>query len=418
MPSKSQFLRPRLCTLEKGDNGYGFHLHGEKGKTGQFIRLVEPDSPAETSGLRAGDRLVFVNGEDVENESHQQVVSRIRATVGRLELIVVDPDTEQLLKKHNIKCLKGFVTDGVPLPFDEEEEEETAAAEEEEVVVVQAARDEDEEEEEEEEPAAVVVVVEEAQEDAEQDGTENGDEQQPKREEVEEEREETPRESTPVPESNGEIHGHVEKKLSISSDKEVSTELRPRLCVIQRGPNGYGFNLHSERARPGQYIRAVDEDSPAERSGLLPKDRIVQVNSLSVEGKTHSEVVAAIKAGGHEARLLVVDPETDAFFKRCRVTPTSEHLTGEGMIHRGNDLAKEAERDSKLSISPSPSNASSNTSLTTPPANTPPEGLIADAIPALNLSLQQVKELAHQKRSNKRAPPMDWTKKNELFSNL
>lgn len=46
------------------------------------------------------------------------------------------------------------------------------------------------------------------------------------------------------------------------------------------------------------------------------------------------------------------------------------------------------------------------------------QGLLADTIPALNMSLQQVKELAHQKRSNKRAPPMDWTKKNELFSNL
>lgn len=110
---------------------------------------------------------------------------------------------------------------------------------------------------------------------------------------------------------------------------------------------------------------------------------------------------------------------------------------------------KEAERDSKLSISPSPSTASSNASLVTPPTNTPPEvrdsvitpvrsvrhfpsrrcpdlsdwslrpqGVITDNIPALNLSLQQVKELAHQKRSNKRAPPMDWTKKNELFSNL
>lgn len=48
----------------------------------------------------------------------------------------------------------------------------------------------------------------------------------------------------------------------------------------------------------------------------------------------------------------------------------------------------------------------------------PAQGLITDNIPALNLSLQQVKELAHQKRSSKRAPPMDWTKKNELFSNL
>ncbi|KAM4635359.1 Na(+)/H(+) exchange regulatory cofactor NHE-RF1 [Polymixia lowei] len=376
MPSKSEYLRPRLCVLEKGDNGYGFHLHGEKGKTGQFIRLVEPDSPSETSGLRAGDRLVFVNGENVENESHQQVVSRIRAARTQLELIVVDLDTEQLLKKHNIKCLKEHVTDGIPVPFHESEDE-----------------DEDEEEDHVEE---------------------NG----------------TRRESTPVPENHGEIHSHVEKKLSINSEQEVCSELRPRLCVIQRGPNGYGFNLHSEKARPGQYIRAVDEDSPAERAGLQPKDRIIQVNGMPVEGKTHSEVVAAIKVGGDVTRLLVVDPDTEGFFKRCRVAPSTDHITGplpEPVINGdmeekvNGSVAKEEERDSKLSVSPSPSNASSSTSLTTPPTNTPPEEseqVIMDTIPALNLTLQQVKERAHQKRSNKRAPPMDWTKKNELFSNL
>lgn len=55
----------------------------------------------------------------------------------------------------------------------------------------------------------------------------------------------------------------------------------------------------------------------------------LQVNGISVEGKTHSEVVAAIKVGGNVTRLLVVDPETEAFFKRCGVTPTSDHLTGE-----------------------------------------------------------------------------------------
>lgn len=42
----------------------------------------------------------------------------------------------------------------------------------------------------------------------------------------------------------------------------------------------------------------------------------------------------------------------------------------------------------------------------------------ADPGLALNMSLQQAKELAHQKRSNKRAPQMDWSKRNELFSNL
>lgn len=112
-------LRPRLCVLEKGSDGYGFHLHGEKNKAGQFIRLVEPDSAAELSGLRAGDKLAFVNGESVEGESHQQVVSRIRTVTGKLELIVVDSETAEYLKKHNLTCKKEFVSEGVPRPGDQ-----------------------------------------------------------------------------------------------------------------------------------------------------------------------------------------------------------------------------------------------------------------------------------------------------------
>lgn len=107
-------LRPRLCVLEKGNDGYGFHLHGEKNKAGQFIRLVELGSPAELSGVKAGDKLVFVNGESVDGESHQQVVSKIRAVTGKLELIVVDQETAEYLKKHNLTCRKEFVTEGLP----------------------------------------------------------------------------------------------------------------------------------------------------------------------------------------------------------------------------------------------------------------------------------------------------------------
>lgn len=66
-------LRPRLCRLVRGEHGYGFHLHGEKGRRGQFIRRVEPGSPAEAAALRAGDRLVEVNGVNVEGETHHQV---------------------------------------------------------------------------------------------------------------------------------------------------------------------------------------------------------------------------------------------------------------------------------------------------------------------------------------------------------
>lgn len=54
-------------------------------------------------------------------------------------------------------------------------------------------------------------------------------------------------------------------------------ELRPRLCHLRKGPQGYGFNLHSDKSRPGQYIRSVDIGSPAAHSGLRAQDRLIEV---------------------------------------------------------------------------------------------------------------------------------------------
>ncbi|XP_040922605.1 Na(+)/H(+) exchange regulatory cofactor NHE-RF1a [Toxotes jaculatrix] len=360
-------LRPRLCVLEKGTGGYGFHLHGEKGKTGQFIRLVEPDTPASASGLLAGDRLAFVNGESVEGESHQQVVARIRATTGALELIVVDDETAELLKKHNLQCRKEFVTEGIPLPGGDSDSDRG-------------------------------------------DTQSNG----------------TPRESTPVPRENGDTSSEKSDRLST---KDESDGLRPRLCHMEKGANGYGFNLHSEKSKPGQYIRAVDGDSPAHRAGLRPQDKIIQVNGTSVIGMQHSEVVAAIKAGGDQTRLLVVDAKTEEFFMRCNVLPTEEHVTGplpEPVSERASEEEEaSAQMKPKVSVSSSASSASSNASLPAATTSSPPAEVEKAPEPApgadtlgLSMSLAQAKERAHQKRAAKKAPPMDWSKRNELFSNL
>lgn len=67
--------RPRLCHVTKWAHfdGYGFNLHAEKSKPGQFIGKVDPGSPAEAAGLREGDRIVEVNGDNISMENHKQV---------------------------------------------------------------------------------------------------------------------------------------------------------------------------------------------------------------------------------------------------------------------------------------------------------------------------------------------------------
>ncbi|NXB84552.1 NHRF1 protein, partial [Vidua chalybeata] len=327
----------RLCRLERGPDGYGFHLHGEKGKPGQFIRLVEAGSPAERSGLRAGDRLLEVDGENVERESHQQVVERIRAAAGAVSLLVVDSTAEDQLPKRGEAGAESPVVSGQAAPMPAEP----------------AAR----------EPSG-------------------GDQR----------------------------------------------ELRPRLCHMKKGPDGYGFNLHSDKSRPGQYVRAVDPGSPAEAAGLAPQDRIIEVNGVCMEGKQHSDVVAAIKASGDETRLLVVDKLTDEFFKKCKVVPSEQHLTAPGLEltlppcspqenggePRSHSVSESPSSPAPLAVSPNSSETHSEPHTQEGDKHHSASGSLLD----LDIPLAVAKERAHQKRTSKRAPQMDWSKKNELFSNL
>ena len=99
MSSNEKNHRPsnaRLCHVIKRDDfdGYGFNLHAEKGKPGQYIGKVDEGSPAEAAGLRQGDRILEVNGDPIGDKTHKQVVERIKALAGETKLLVVDPEDE------------------------------------------------------------------------------------------------------------------------------------------------------------------------------------------------------------------------------------------------------------------------------------------------------------------------------------
>jgi len=95
----------------------------------------------------------------------------------------------------------------------------------------------------------------------------------------------------------------------------------PRLCHLIKRVDfvGYGFNLHAERNKVGQYVGKVDEGSPAWLSGMKEHDRIVEVNGVNIGNENHKQVVERIKTNPNETQLLVVDRQTDAYYKDKKI---------------------------------------------------------------------------------------------------
>ena len=102
--------------------------------------------------------------------------------------------------------------------------------------------------------------------------------------------------------------------------------MKPRLCVIRKWADfpGYGFNLHAERGRAGQYIGKVDDGSPGQAAGMKEGDRIVEVNGTNIGNENHSQVVTRIKAAGEEVTMLLVDPDTDKYFKDRKLVVSND----------------------------------------------------------------------------------------------
>lgn len=381
--------KPRLCLMVKGENGYGFHLHGEKGKSGQFIRKVELGSPAEAAGMRAGDRVIAVNGVNVEKETHHQVVQRIKAIDNETRLLVVDNETYESLRSLRLTATEemavsctgppsscSFFPLASPLP----------------------------------QPSSVPSSpVKKRQNGAvsKQQVTVTNQVQKPTR-------------RSPSKAVKKEALAQDEAHTQAQSSQIDPSELVPRLCHLVRSENGYGFNLHSDRSRPGQYIRSLDPGSPADRAGLRPQDRLIEVNGVNIEGMRHAEVVAFVKKGGDETWLLVVDPETDDYFKRKGIVPNVSHLRdydGPSMSNgsRNTQINGSSTTQSIRSTHSDLSSQGNSTQLADDEISRQRSDPFAKM--GLSATAAEEKRKLHAKEK-KKAPEMDWIKKYELFSNF
>ncbi|GAB0090320.1 Na(+)/H(+) exchange regulatory cofactor NHE-RF1 [Sergentomyia squamirostris] len=125
-PTMEARKKPRVCHVVKREDfdGYGFNLHAEKGKPGQYIGKVDDNSPAEMAGLRQGDRIIEVNDVNIGTESHKQVVQRIKSNPTEVKLLVVDPEVIEVTKDNQIVTEESEINNSAPKEEKVEEKSE------------------------------------------------------------------------------------------------------------------------------------------------------------------------------------------------------------------------------------------------------------------------------------------------------
>ncbi|XP_019744224.1 Na(+)/H(+) exchange regulatory cofactor NHE-RF2-like [Hippocampus comes] len=133
----------------------------------------------------------------------------------------------------------------------------------------------------------------------------------------------------------------------------------------------------------------------------------------------HSEVVAFIKKGGNETWLLVVDPDTDEYFKMKGVIPTVSHVKDyDGpSISNGSHSPLMNGSSTSHSIRSTTFNHRSHGNGTQLATNE--RSRFSDPFAEIGLSATAAEEKRKlHAKEKRRAPQMDWMKKYELFSNF
>ncbi|XP_053384250.1 Na(+)/H(+) exchange regulatory cofactor NHE-RF1-like isoform X2 [Mercenaria mercenaria] len=458
----SHNYHPRVCRITKWPDfqGYGFNLHAEKDKTGQYIGLVDANSPAESADLRKGDRIIEINGENIEDETHQQVIQKIKAGGNETKMLVVDAEADEYYKNNGIR-----ITSDLPeVIFNETSRKEISerAPTPEPVPVVTDTPSHDFHPRlchikkwpdfqgygfnlhaEKEKNGQYIGLVD-ANSPAEDAGLRKGDR---------------------IVEVNGEniegvTHQEIIQKIkaggdetrllvvdsdaddfyrsngiSITADlpevirsetreKEVpAMTFHPRQCHVIKWPDfpGYGFNLHAEKERGGQYIGKIDDNSPAQDAGVREHDRIIEVNNVNIENETHQQVIARIKAGGDETKLLVVDKEADAYYKSRGITVTSSMPEVQFLqTTRRSPRSSTTVTNGDSTPAPAPVQPTRVYNYRREPAVQKSEPAQANGGDFLNLSAKEMRERIAQKKKNdpKHKSNMDFKSKYEIFQKM
>nr|XP_044993876.1 Na(+)/H(+) exchange regulatory cofactor NHE-RF3 [Jaculus jaculus]XP_044993877.1 Na(+)/H(+) exchange regulatory cofactor NHE-RF3 [Jaculus jaculus]XP_044993878.1 Na(+)/H(+) exchange regulatory cofactor NHE-RF3 [Jaculus jaculus]XP_044993879.1 Na(+)/H(+) exchange regulatory cofactor NHE-RF3 [Jaculus jaculus]XP_044993880.1 Na(+)/H(+) exchange regulatory cofactor NHE-RF3 [Jaculus jaculus] len=341
-------VQPRLCYLAKEGDSYGFSLKTVQGKKGVYMTDVTPQGVAMRAGVLADDHVIEVNGENVENASHEEVVDKVKKSGNRIAFLLVDRETyrrhsdQKMPFKRETASLKllphqprvvritkgsdgyGFYLRAGPQQKGQiiKDIESGSPAE------AAGLKNND----------LVVAVNGESVETLDHDSVvelirKGGDQttllvvdketdtiyrlarfspllycqsQDPPNGSV--------KEAPPVP-----APAPPEEEVSSPDPTEDAAAPKPRLCRLVKGDHGYGFHLNAIQGLPGCFVKEVQKDGPADQAGLLDEDIVVEVNGDNVLDESHDKVVGRIQSSGKSVTLLVCGRKAYDYFRAEKI---------------------------------------------------------------------------------------------------
>ncbi|XP_026564774.1 Na(+)/H(+) exchange regulatory cofactor NHE-RF4 [Pseudonaja textilis] len=147
---------------------------------------------------------------------------------------------------------------------------------------------------------------------------------------------------------------------------------------MMRGEDGYGFLMKEEISSSGkraQFLRDVEAGLPAEKAGMREGDCLLAVNGEIVEDLDHQEVVSRIRSDNQRVTLLVIDSEGSKFYNMVGVSPLvfydDEDVPSSFLITRGSSSPGIVQEQSWPALIPCHCQLSSNTASPGQPDPTP-----------------------------------------------
>ncbi|XP_008064207.1 Na(+)/H(+) exchange regulatory cofactor NHE-RF3 [Carlito syrichta] len=338
------WTQPRLCYLVKEGNSYGFSLKTVQGKKGVYMTDITPQGVAMKAGVLNDDHLIEVNGENVEDSRHEEVVEKVKKSGSRVMFLLVDKETDKchneqkiqvkretaslkLLPHHPrvVEMKKGSNGYGFYLRAGPEQKGQ---------IIKDIDSGSPAEEAGLKKNDLVVAVNGESVETLDHDSVvemirKGGD--RTSLLVVDKETDNIYRLAHFSPflyyQSQDLPNGSVKEALDpipaslevSSSDTTEEVDHKPKLCRLVKGENGYGFHLNAIRGLPGSFVKEVQKDGPADLAGLEDEDIIIEVNGVNVLDEAYEKVVDRIQNSGNNVTLLVCGKKAFDYFQAKKI---------------------------------------------------------------------------------------------------